>query len=304
MPGTRPAHPVRLPRLILSALRAAGEAPGRLPRTFAGLARGLAARARARIEQRLTSGGDPCLVRLEGVTLRVPLPLATAFVDRRFDPLTIGRLSHVVRPGMLAVDVGAHVGFYTLLLARLVGPGGRVVAVEPAPDNAALLEQNLVFAPDGRVEIIMVAAGRDDRERALGLSDSSDTHSFYQHPLSPSVGSVVVRERRLDRLLTAPPDIVKVDVEGAELEVLEGLEGVVGGSGPLALLVEVNPACLAAAGTSGSELLSWLDAHGLRELELIDEQAGAIHRGAEARRAVSESAHPRTWFANLLARRI
>jgi len=293
---------VRLPSLWLAALRAMAGRSGPIP-ALARRCEGLAARGRARVAARLAAQGDPCLIRLEGVTLRVPLPLALAFLDRRFDRLTIARLRRLVRPGMLAVDVGAHVGFYTLLLARLVAPAGRVVAVEPAPENASLLARNLEFAPERSVEIVQAAAGREDRERTFVLSDSSDTHSFYPHPLSRSVGSVVVRERRLDRLLAASPDFVKIDVEGAELEVLQGLSGLVCGDRPRAVLVEVNPACLEAAGASPAALLEWLEEHGFAPLELADEQAGVVHRGGAACRAALARRERPGWFANLLARR-
>ncbi|MGV8040604.1 MAG: FkbM family methyltransferase [Thermoanaerobaculaceae bacterium] len=208
-----------------------------------------------------------------------------------------------IRPGMTAVDVGAHVGFYTLLFARLVAPGGRVVAVEPAPANLDLLRRNLSPAPPVPVEVLPVAAGAEDCERTLQLSDSSDTHSFFQHPLVGITQAVLVPQRRLDHLLPAPPDVVKVDVEGAELEAFEGLEGVMTQDSPRAILVEVNPACLTAAGASASALVGWLDRHGFEELELIDELAGVVHRGADARRAALALERPTDWFANLLAAR-
>lgn len=267
------------------------------------LARRVATRLGRRCERALDAGGDPCLVRLHGVTLLVPLGLARAFVDRRFDPLTIARLRRVIRPGMTALDIGAHVGFYTLLLARLVAPGGRVVAVEPAPENLDLLRRNLSPGAPVPIEVLPVAAGAEDCDRALRLSDSSDTHSFFQHPLVGHTQAVLVPQRRLDHLIPAPPDVVKVDVEGAELEALEGLEGVMTRDSPRAILVEVNPACLAAAGASVSALVDWLDRHGFAELELIDEVAGVVHRGAEARRAALALARPTDWFANLLAAR-
>lgn len=265
------------------------------------LARRLAKHLGRRAERALEASGDPPLVSLHGVALLVPLGLARAFVERRFDPLTVARLGRVVRPGMTVLDIGAHVGFYTLLLARLAAPGGRVVAVEPAPGNLDLLRRNIAPGPPVPIEVLPVAAGAEDRDRSLRLGTSSDTHSFYEHPLAGRTQTALVAQRRLDRLLPAPPDFVKVDVEGAELEALAGLEGVMTPDSPRAILVEVNPACLAAAGTSARALVDWLDRHGFAELELLDEVAGVAHRGADARRAALAPQRPTDWFANLLA---
>lgn len=263
----------------------------------------IATRLSLRAERALAAAGDPCPVELHGVSLLVPLPLAKALLNRHFDPLSISRLRQHVHPGMTAVDIGAHVGFYTLLLARLVAPGGRVVAVEPAPENLDLLRRNLSQGSPVPIEVLPVAAGAEDCDRTLKLSDSSDMHSFHQHPLGGHTRAVLVSQRRLDHLLPASPDVVKVDVEGAELEALEGLEGVMTPDSPRAILVEVNPACLTAAGTSVSALLGWLDRHGFGELELLDELAGVVHRGADARRAALGLERPTDWFANLLAAR-
>ncbi len=294
---------MHLPHRLIAPLSRWAAPHGPLAGAAGRLVRRITTRLSRRVERALAAGGDPCLVELHGVSLRVPLPLATALLSRRFDPLTIGRLRQHTRPGMTAVDVGAHVGFYTLLLARLVAPGGRVVAVEPAPANLDLLRRNLAPGAPVPIAVLAVAAGAQDGDRTLRLSDSSDTHSFYQHPLVGRTQPVLVAQRRLDHLLPTPPDVIKIDVEGAELEALEGLEGVITPNSPRTILVEVNPACLAAAGSSPAALLGWLDRHGFGELELLDELAGVVHRGAEARRAALDPERPNDWFANLLAAR-
>lgn len=289
----------RLPSRGLPALRKLSTGSGAVAAPLARLATALYGRR----QRELVAAGDPSLVRIEGVTLYVPLALALAFVDRRFDPLTIARVRQLLEPGMVAVDVGAHVGFYTLLLAGCVGCSGRVVALEPAPDNAALLTHNTEQLGAGQIEVMRVAAGESEGERELCLTASSDTHSFYRHPLATPEGAMRVPVRRLDRLLCAPPDFVKVDVEGAELEVLRGMEGLLDGVRPRTLVLEINPACLAAAGASASEVLTWLDRHGYHQRELIDEQAGKVHTGAAACAVAIAPTHPADWFANLIAQR-
>jgi precorrin-6B methylase 2 len=64
-------------------------------------------------------------------------------LGRAYEPMTTLAFHTLVQPGDRVVDVGAHVGYFTLLAARLCGPNGRVFAFEPHPDNFRLLERNI-----------------------------------------------------------------------------------------------------------------------------------------------------------------
>ncbi|MCL6545620.1 MAG: FkbM family methyltransferase [Bryobacteraceae bacterium] len=83
-----------------------------------------------------------------------------------------GRMIEFVRPGMVCWDVGAHVGFYTLLFAELVGPGGRVFAFEPFPRNVDLLRRHVEMNGYGNVRIFPCALGAVDGE--VGFDPAPD----------------------------------------------------------------------------------------------------------------------------------
>lgn len=120
---------------------------------------------------------------MAGVHFRMPSRYVPHYLKYPFDPLTTARVRAFLQPGMTVLDVGAHIGYYTLLAATCVGPRGRVFAVEPAEENVVLLRENVARARAGHVTVLPFAAGGRDGVRNFAITDSSDTHGFYQHPL-------------------------------------------------------------------------------------------------------------------------
>lgn len=137
-----------------------------------------------------------------------------------YEPLTRMWLSSMLGPGRVAFDVGANVGFFTLLASRLVGSSGSVVAFEPMPSNVAALRRHMELNQVRNVTIFEAA-----------VSDHHGTARFSPS-WNPSMGrlseggELEVEIVSLDDLVgggTVPaPDLLKVDVEGAEMQVLLG----------------------------------------------------------------------------------
>ena len=128
-----------------------------------------------------------------------------------------------LRPGDTLVDVGANIGYYTVLGGLRVGPGGRVVAIEPLPSTSAVLRKNVRMNSLGNVRIIEAAAGAEPRERAR---ISFDPRHLGRATLRAATGSEgrEVRVTTLDRVCRELQTIrlLKIDVEGNELAVLRG----------------------------------------------------------------------------------
>ena len=116
---------------------------------------------RARLWQQLR----PIRTEVDGFTVRIPRRDLPRYVGG-FEPLTIRWVRQVVCPGMTTVDVGAALGLFSLDLWRLVGPSGRVVAIEPAPTNTRLLARN---ARNNRatIEVIQIAASMRRQQGVL-----------------------------------------------------------------------------------------------------------------------------------------
>jgi FkbM family methyltransferase len=130
--------------------------------------------------------------------------------------------------GNVFFDVGANIGFFTLLGARMTGPEGAVVAFEPAPEGAAAVRRHADLNQFANVTVIEAAAGdRAGRERFLIVGEASWSHLADRGPHRDTKREVDVDVVVLDELIEAggipPPDVVKIDVEGSEGAVLRGL---------------------------------------------------------------------------------
>lgn len=141
--------------------------------------------------------------------------------------------------GMVFLDVGAHIGKYAVRAAVKVGDSGRVVAVEPDRDNFQLLVKNIALNGLRNCIPLRIAAYSSEGEITLFKGPSSAEHSTSE---DFGKGSYKVRARVLDNVLkeigVAGLDLIKIDVEGAEIDVLRGLEGTLR-KGKARLIMEV-----------------------------------------------------------------
>lgn len=150
-------------------------------------------------------------------------------------------------PGMVAVDVGANLGYFSVLLAHLVGPTGRVIAVEPNPHLAQLAERNLAlngFSHTARVDRIAAAAtsGQPVQFRFMA-SDPKNGHVVEAGaglPPGEVMVEIAVPGMRLDDAITGPVDFIKIDVEGAEEEVWAGMTRLLDANPDIIVLMEFN----------------------------------------------------------------
>lgn len=186
-----------------------------------------------------------------------------------YEPYASKLVMGLLRPGDVAVDVGAMIGYYTVILAKHVGPDGRVFAFEPDPDNFALLGSNVAMNGYDNVTcrqaIVGAEAGRAKLWRAP--SNRGDHHAF------PTDGRVAVDVDviALDDIVDGRVDLIKIDVQGYESFVLAGMRGLIGRSPELAMLVEFCPALLIEAGTQPADLLDELRSLGLQMYEIDDD---------------------------------
>lgn len=155
-------------------------------------------------------------------------------------------LEQNLQSGQVFYDVGANVGFFTLIAARLVGMTGRVYAFEPVPANAAAIRHNLELNDFGHVDVIEKAvsdhAGFEELQ-VTGFAGGS-TLASAGTPLDITA-QLTVPLVVLDDLLAAgqlqPPHMVKIDVEGAELAVLHGMKNLLTSARP-SIVFEVDDA--------------------------------------------------------------
>jgi FkbM family methyltransferase len=165
---------------------------------------------------------------------------------------TTACLVRQLRPGARVVDAGAGYGYFTLLAAELVGPQGRVVAIEPHPRSAALLRRNIALngAAD-RVEVVQAALAGPDAPLTLPLllpeGDPAGAHLRPEDLYGPNGAAeaqlgIQVPVQTLDRFAPLRPDLVKLDLCGAEEAAWDGMQQLLAECPAVRLLVSFSAA--------------------------------------------------------------
>lgn len=184
----------------------------------------------------------------------------------------VGRL---LKPGDIALDVGAHMGFFTIQMAAMVGPGGRVHAFEPLDRNAALLERSIC---ENRFEerVVFYRAAVGAKSGSANLTFAAETLNsggayLMRDGTAPLTGNLVktVKMVALDDLhLPHPVRLIKMDVEGAEPQVIKGAERLLKQDKPV-MLSELHPTQLErASGMTPDEFLGLVRSAGYRAQDL------------------------------------
>lgn len=162
--------------------------------------------------------------------MRLPLPAGLDIyltgVKSHDSELRLTRyIIQTLKPGQTALDVGAHVGFYTLLMSHCVGQTGRVVAFEPSQSTIRYLRDNTQNAP--QVTVVQAAIGVDDSmavfyEYDTQYSEYNSTHHTHDIPVRHQRE---IEMRSLDAYCEEHrlrPELIKIDVEGGEAAVISG----------------------------------------------------------------------------------
>ena len=149
---------------------------------------------------------------------------AVSFVlgsSQRLEQLAFGAL---LKKGMAVYDVGANVGFFAIIAARIAGPGGTIFCFEPMPVNLRQIEHNANLNGFTNIRIVEGALGNIDGEARFWMSAEPTWGKLVSTGKLPDkmIGETTVSIRRLDGLGLPPPDVIKIDVEGAEVDVLLG----------------------------------------------------------------------------------
>jgi len=197
----------------------------------------------------------------------------------RYEEKTTQLVQRLIKPGMVVVDVGAHVGYYTLLAARAVGPFGKVYAFEPEPHNHALLLKNIELNRYGNIVVEEKAVScRNGRSTLYLTALDSGRHSLHLHS-SQGRGHIPVATMTLDGFFESEGwprvDLIKIDVEGSEKDVLDGMERLFQKSNALTMILEFNPSLLQSAGVDVHQFPTIPASLGFK-IYLIDEQEGLV----------------------------
>ncbi|MFI0821370.1 FkbM family methyltransferase [Streptomyces sp. NPDC021098] len=192
-------------------------------------------------------------------------------------------LQRRLRPGDVFVDVGANIGYYSVLASRLVGPGGAVVAVEASPRFHQLLLRHARRNAGTNIRALNAAVSDRDELLTFVLASSRNMGANSIVPYDgPAESTFDIAARPLPDLLTddeiARARVIKIDVEGAEGGVVRGLLPLLDRLRPDAeLTIEVTPDRMADLGESVEELLAALTSHGFHTYHLANDYAATSY---------------------------
>jgi FkbM family methyltransferase len=129
-------------------------------------------------------------------------------------------LQKTIQPNAVVFDIGAHVGYYTLLASQSVGEHGRVIAFEPVPQNISYLQKHMQLNDCQNTQIIEAAVSDRDGKATFVMGNSSSEGRLADD------GNIFVKTVCIDSLIEAgqipPPNLCKIDIEGGEYEALLG----------------------------------------------------------------------------------
>ncbi len=193
------------------------------------------------------------------------------------DGFTAELFKATIRPGMVVCDIGAFVGYYSLLAAQRVGSAGKVYAFEPDRHSFGFLVRNI--QTNGFADIVTAVP--------KAISNVTEEASFYFVDGNRRWNSLLVRGvdvtrgtvscTKLDEFLQNQKrvDVIKIDIEGAEVRALEGMERTLARSPHVIMIVECHPQVLGLAGYEPRALVDRLEALGFG-VSMIDEESQSL----------------------------
>lgn len=197
---------------------------------------------------------------LAGMYVSAPALTRLSFCLGTYQKDVLKVMKRHVTSGMTVYDLGAHMGYFSLVLARLVGPDGHVFAFEPDPRNLAALHTNLEANAISRVSVTPAAVSDTCADVSFATFSFSSVSHIADSRTPADATTITVPSLTLDAFVyrdgNPAPQFIKIDVEGAETRVIRGAERV---------LREASPAVIVEAWHSHwTELAGLMETHGYR----------------------------------------
>jgi FkbM family methyltransferase len=228
-------------------------------------------------KNRAVSGPAPYEIQGQKMFLD-PLDVLYLSVDGVHEPFMTEWVRNEIRKCDVVLDIGAHIGYYTLIFAKAVGEEGKVVAFEPTPENFAILKKNIELNGHKNVTAVQKA-----------VSNVTGSALFYTSEDFPAVNSlrdsfglkqsIRVETLRLDDYFTGLPervDFIKMDIEGAEAAAFQGMKGLLARNPSVKIMAEFCPKYFALFGIDPRDFLGSLTREGFTICNIDEEKRQVV----------------------------
>jgi FkbM family methyltransferase len=193
---------------------------------------------------------------------------------------------------MTFVDIGANVGYFTLLASRLVGPSGRVIAVEPFSENCRSILMSV--ARNGATNVTLLPVALDDRSGWAHMASHIGSNASFVPDQDDQIAQAygtIVPTFPLDQLMVGPVDVMKIDVEGAEGRAVSGAAELITKHRPI-VVTEVSDAMLTLRSTwSMRSYIEWFMAKQY-SVSIVDRNGGNPERIEDLEELLSSWSDP------------
>ncbi|RKZ27280.1 hypothetical protein DRQ20_00870 [bacterium] len=187
-----------------------------------------------------------------------------------YEPEKTRLFYRLVRPGMTVIDVGVNKGYFTLLSAKLMGCKGKILAFEPEPSNCYWIRKSIEANKYDCIKLFELALADYEGEAMLYIGKKSGWHSLLPTGGNVKDETIRVKVSTLDNVLKKEKiervNIVKIDVEGAEMEVLKGAKNLLQKSERLFIIMDLHPQ----KGVKVEDVFSYLYQHGFKIYSVKD----------------------------------
>ncbi|MEE4242462.1 MAG: FkbM family methyltransferase [Desulfopila sp.] len=202
--------------------------------------------------------------------------------NREWEPHVSRAMRDLLKPAMVFLDIGANIGYFSLLAASKVGPEGKVISFEPDQFNCSLIHMSARENGFNNIDIYPFAAAEKKKNLIYDSIDGNGTVSNYDLNISDLAGRTVVCAVTVDDMLKDEEriDIMKIDIEGAEFIALQGAKKTISRHKPI-IFSEFCPAGLEnISHASAREYLEELHLLGY-QIAVLDRKGEVLHFGAD-----------------------
>jgi len=165
-----------------------------------------------------------------------------------------------IKKGDYILDIGAHIGYYSLIAAEIVGSQGKIFAFEPDPESFALLRKNIKINNYNNITPVQKAVSDENKKGKLYLDEKRARNRIYDS--LENNRSIEIEVLKLDDFIKEKVDFIKMDIEGSEVFALKGMKSILDKNKQLKLMTEFYPILIRKSGSDPMDFLNLLKEHG------------------------------------------